>query len=153
MKRGHSHKKTNKLVELASKGFQSSINVTPFVDVCLVLLIIFMVVTPMLQEGIPVNLPKTAQPEKTEVEEQLIVSIRQPDLVYVGNTVRRMDQVERALKDFYEQTPNVQVAVKGDVSLRYGDVMEVLRACREVGYENVGLVTEPRDRSIVSASH
>jgi biopolymer transport protein TolR len=153
MKRDHSHKKTNKLVELASKGFQSSINVTPFVDVCLVLLIIFMVVTPMLQEGIPVNLPKTAQPEKTEVEEQLIVSIRQPDLVYVGNTVRRMDQVERALKDFYEQTPNVQVAVKGDVSLRYGDVMEVLRACREVGYENVGLVTEPRDRSIVSASH
>jgi biopolymer transport protein TolR len=153
MKRGHSRKKTNKLVELASKGFQSSINVTPFVDVCLVLLIIFMVVTPMIQEGIPVNLPKTAEPEKTEVEEQLIVSIRQPDLVYVGNTVRRMDQVERALKDFYEQSPNVQVAVKGDVSLRYGDVMEVLRACREVGYENVGLVTEPRDRSIVSPSH
>ncbi len=149
MKRGHS-RSPNKLVELASRPLQSDINVTPFVDVCLVLLIIFMVVTPMIQAGIPVNLPKTESPEKTETEDQLIVSIKSGDLVFIGPTARSMDQVESTLEEFYEKTPNVQLAVKGDSTLKYGVVMDVLRAGREVGYENVGLVTEPRDRAAVS---
>lgn len=153
MKRGHS-RKGNKLQDLASRPLQSNINVTPFVDVCLVLLIIFMVVTPMIQEGIPVNLPKTETPEKTETEDQLIVSIKSGDLVFIGPTARPMEQVESTLEEFYEDSPNVQLAIKGDSTLKYGDVMAVLRAGREVGYENVGLVTEPRDRAQVgSAAH
>lgn len=145
MKRGHS--RSSQLVALASRPLQSDINVTPFVDVCLVLLIIFMVVTPMLQEGIPVNLPTTESPEKTETEDQLIVSIKADGLVFIGPTARKMDQVESTLEEFYEDSPNVQLAVKGDSTLRYGDVMNVLKAGREVGYENVGLITEPRDRT------
>ena len=145
MKLGHS--RSNKLTDLASRPLQSNINVTPFVDVCLVLLIIFMVVTPMIQEGIPVNLPKTEKPEKTETEDQLIVSVKADGLVFIGPTARTVDQVEDTLEEFYEDSPNVQLAVKGDSTLKYGDVMTVLRAGREVGYENVGLITEPIDRS------
>lgn len=148
----HGHSRSNKLTELASRPLQSDINVTPFVDVCLVLLIIFMVVTPMIQEGIPVNLPTTEQPEKTETEDQLIVSIKSDGLVFIGPTARTMDQVESTLEEFYEDSPNVQLAVKGDSTLKYGDVMNVLRAGREVGYENVGLVTEPRDKAAAMAN-
>src|SRR3989337_1521319 len=86
---------------------QSDINVTPLVDVCLVLLIIFMVVTPMLQKGVPVNLPVTNEPDKTpDTEKQLQISVKADGSVYVGPNVVRKDQVEATLKDVHERTPD-----------------------------------------------
>src|SRR5215203_3993097 len=97
------------------KEVRSDINVTPLVDVCLVLLIIFMVVTPMLQKGVPVNLPVTTNPEKTtDSDKQLQISVKDDGSVYVGPNVVRKDQVESLLKEIYERTPDREVAVKGD---------------------------------------
>ena len=122
----------------------SEINVTPFIDVCLVLLIIFMVVTPMLQEGVPVNLPITDDPMKTpETKDQLRISVKAENLVYVGDQVVRADQVDEALKAIFKTTPNREIVVKGDRTLKYGAVLKVLKACRDVGFENVGLITQP----------
>ena len=126
-------------------GLNSEINVTPLVDVCLVLLIIFMVVTPMLQKGVPVNLPVTEDPEKTpDTEKQLQISVKSDGSVYLGPTVVRKEQVESELKTIHERTPDREIAVKGDKKVKYGDVLDVLHACREVGFNNVGLIAQPK---------
>jgi biopolymer transport protein TolR len=126
-------------------GLTSDINVTPLVDVCLVLLIIFMVVTPMLQKGVPVNLPVTEDPEKTpDTEKQLQISVKADGSVYLGPNVIRKDQVESELKTIHDHTPDREIAVKGDKKVKYGDVLDVLRSCREVGFNNVGLIAQPK---------
>jgi biopolymer transport protein TolR len=133
------------LSKLAHAPLNADINVTPLVDVCLVLLIIFMVVTPMLQKGVPVNLPVTEAPEKTpDSEKQLQISIKDDGSVYVGPNVVRKDQVESLLKEIHERTPDREVAVKGDRLVKYGDVVDVLKACREVGFNDVGLIAQPK---------
>ena len=134
------------LTKLAHAPLNADINVTPLVDVCLVLLIIFMVVTPMLQKGVPVNLPVTEAPEKTpDTEKQLQISVKSDGSVYLGPNVVRKDQVETALKEIFEKTPDREIAVKGDRLVKYGDILDVLKACREVGFNDVGLISQPRD--------
>jgi biopolymer transport protein ExbD len=126
-------------------GLNSEINVTPLVDVCLVLLIIFMVVTPMLQKGVPVNLPITEDPEKTpDTDKQLQISVKSDGIVYLGSTAVRKEQVDNELKTIHDRTPDREVAVKGDRAVKYGAVLDVLKSCREVGFNNVGLVAQPR---------
>jgi biopolymer transport protein ExbD len=127
-------------------ALNADINVTPLVDVCLVLLIIFMVVTPMLQKGVPVNLPVTEQPEKTpDTEKQLQISVKQDGSVYLGPTVVRKEQVQSELDAIHTRTPDREIAVKGDKLVKYGDVLDVLKACREVGFNNVGLIAQPKN--------
>jgi biopolymer transport protein TolR len=136
----------NSLNKVSKANLTSDINVTPLVDVCLVLLIIFMVVTPMLQKGVPVNLPITSKPEKTpDTDKQLQISVKADGTVYVGPNIIRKDEVQRALEDIFEKTPDREIAVKGDRLVKYGDVVDVLKACREVGFNDVGLVTMPKD--------
>ena len=133
------------LTKLSSAALNSDINVTPLVDVCLVLLIIFMVVTPMLQKGVPVNLPVTEEPEKTpDTEKQLQISVKADGSVYIGPNVVRKDQVESALKELQERTPDREIAVKGDRTVKYGDVLDVLKSLREVGFNDVGLIAQPK---------
>ena len=133
------------LTKLAHAPLNADINVTPLVDVCLVLLIIFMVVTPMLQKGVPVNLPVTDAPEKTpDSEKQLQISIKDDGSVYVGPNVVRKDQVQALLEEIHERTPDREVAVKGDRKVKYGDIIDVLKACREVGFNDVGLIAQSK---------
>ena len=128
-----------------SGSLNSNINVTPLVDVVLVLLIIFMVVTPMLQKGVPINLPVTEEPERTpDTEKQLQISVKSDGTVYLGSEVVRKDQVESELKNIHERTPDREIAVKGDRSVKYGAVLDVLKSCREVGFNNVGLIAQPK---------
>jgi biopolymer transport protein TolR len=135
------------LGKVSHASLTSDINVTPLVDVCLVLLIIFMVVTPMLQKGVPVNLPVTEDPEKTpDTEKQLQISVKSDGSVYLGPNVIRKDQVEGQLKEIFERTPDREIAVKGDRQVKYGDVLDVLKACREVGFNDVGLISQPKKR-------
>jgi biopolymer transport protein TolR len=136
------------LTKLQTAAMNSDINVTPLVDVVLVLLIIFMVVTPMLQKGVPVNLPVTEDPDKTpDTEKQLQISVKADGSVYLGPNVVRKDQVETALKEIQERTPDREIAVKGDRAVKYGDVLDVLKACRDVGFNDVGLVSQPKKRA------
>lgn len=132
------------LGKLGQKAAIADINVTPFVDVCLVLLIIFMVVTPLLSEGVSVNLPVTLNPEPVEEPEgQLKIAVRSDGSVYVGDTVVRQDQIKSEMQKVYDDDPGRSIAVKGDREVSYGAVLEVLKASRDAGFQNLGLVSQP----------
>src|SRR5215217_5772021 len=94
------------LSKFTKQALTSDINVRPLVDVCLVLLIIFMVVTPMLQKGVPVNLPVTEDPEKTpDTDKQLQISVKADGTVYVGSNVIRKEEVKAILEEIQQHTP------------------------------------------------
>ena len=123
---------------------KSDINVTPLVDVCLVMLIIFMVVTPMLQKGVDVQLPQTNQPEKMpEGQKQLTITIKYPDgNVFVEQNWVPDDRLEAALADIHTQTPDKDVVIKGDKRLKYRQVRKLMQQVNEAGFSRVGVIAE-----------
>jgi biopolymer transport protein TolR len=123
---------------------KSDINVTPLVDVCLVMLIIFMVVTPMLQKGVDVQLPTTSPPEKMpEGQKQLTVSMKFPDgNVFVEESWVPDENLEAKLADIYSQTPDKDVVIKGDKRLKYKQVRKLMQQINEAGFSRVGVIAE-----------
>ncbi|HJW92963.1 MAG TPA: biopolymer transporter ExbD, partial [Thermoanaerobaculia bacterium] len=96
-------------------------------------------------KGVPVNLPVTEDPEKTpDTDKQLQISVKSDGSVYLGSTVVRKEQVQSELEQIHQKTPDREVAVKGDKLVKYGAVLDVLKACREVGFNNVGLIAQPK---------
>ena len=142
------HRKWHSSVgKFTTASLNSSINVTPLVDVVLVLLIIFMVVTPLLSKGIPVNLPVTQGPQQTpDTEKQLQIAVKADNTVYLGPNIMRKESLESELKKIFEKDPAREIAVKADRTVKYGEVMDVLKACREVGFQDVGLIAQPSKR-------
>jgi biopolymer transport protein TolR len=139
------HRWHSSVGKLSAAALNSDINVTPLVDVCLVLLIIFMVVTPMLQKGVPVNLPVTEEPEKTpDTDKQLQISVKSDGTVYLGSLPVLKEQMQSELQKIHDRTPDREIAVKGDKLSKYGAVLDALKACREVGFNNVGLIAQPK---------
>jgi biopolymer transport protein ExbD len=130
-------------------GVKSDINVTPLVDVVLVLLIIFMVVTPMLQKGKDVLLPVTANPEesKSEEENEVLVSVTQDGTVYVGSTRVNASEFLRMMIETYERSPGKKVVIKGDRRLAFGDVKDVMLAVNESGFTNVAIMAEEKQNA------
>jgi TolR protein len=124
---------------------RSDINVTPLVDVCLVLLIIFMVVTPMLQKGVDVSLPATANPTKMpENAKQLTMAIRQDGSIFVNQNWVPKENLKSALNEVHTSTPDKDVIIKADRRLKYKDVRSLMQFVNEAGFSHVGLVTEKR---------
>jgi len=122
---------------------KSDINVTPLVDVVLVLLIIFMVVTPMLQKGVNVMLPLTTNPDKKpDSENQLIVSVKSDSTIYIDTNWVPKTEFVNQMKEMYQRSPGKEIMIKGDSRLRYKDIKKVMDMINEAGYENVGLITE-----------
>jgi biopolymer transport protein TolR len=122
---------------------KSDINVTPLVDVCLVMLIIFMVVTPMLQKGVDVQLPQTNKPEKMpEGQKQLTISIKQDGHVFVNQNWVPDERLEAALAEIHNQTPDKDVVIKGDRRLKYRQVRKLMQQVNEAGFSRVGVVAE-----------
>lgn len=122
---------------------KSDINVTPLVDVCLVMLIIFMVVTPMLQKGVDVQLPQTNQPEKMpEGQKQLTISIKQDGSVFVDESWVPDENVEAELAKIHTQTPDKDVVIKGDRRLKYRQVRKLMQQVNEAGFSRVGVIAE-----------
>ncbi len=123
----------------------ADINVTPMVDVMLVLLIIFMVITPMLQKGVSVNLAKTHNPrampnaEKTDAIE---LAVTRDGKVFLNAAPVQMDQVTTKVKDLIATKLDKTVFVKSDARAKYGDVVEVVDNVRAAGVEQLGLLTE-----------
>jgi biopolymer transport protein TolR len=125
----------------------SQINVTPLVDVMLVLLIIFMVTAPILQQGVPVDLPKVSAGPLAGQEEQLVVNVAKGGQFYLNDTPMTAEQLTAKLRAIAAARPDRQLYVRADQSVPYGQVMEVMGAVRDAGLVKVGLVTEPpRDR-------
>lgn len=122
----------------------SEINVTPFVDVMLVLLIIFMVTAPMMQSGIGVDLPQ-AETETAPAEEGLTITITADRFIHVEESVININLLERKLLEYFYGKPKKIVYLKADEKLPYGFVIDVLDAVKKAGVEVVGLVTEPEE--------
>ena len=124
----------------AQRGPMSEINVTPLVDVVLVLLIIFMVTAPFLQGGLEIDLPKVAT-RGLDVKEGLIVSVRADRTIAVGNRVIRNAEFEDELKRAgAERRP---VFLKADQKVPYGTIADLIARMRRSGVASLGLVTEP----------
>jgi len=125
----------------------SDINVTPMVDVMLVLLIIFMVVTPMLQKGVSVDMSKVNNPtpmEDADKEDALLVSITRNNEVYFGSDHISIDGLTTKVKDRLANKPDKRVYVKSDMRARFGEVVQVVDAVRAAGVDDLGLLTDQR---------
>jgi biopolymer transport protein TolR len=130
----------------SSDAIKADINVTPLVDVCLVLLIIFMVVTPLLLKGQDVELPETAKPEKMpEGAKQLNVFMKVDGSVVVGQDWVPKERMAQQFKDIFTQKPEADVVLKADKRLKYKEVREVMRLLNQAGFSGVGLVAEKKE--------
>ena len=116
------------------------INVTPFVDVMLVLLIVFMVTAPLLTVGVEVDLPKTRAGSINADAAPLVVSIKADGELYLQETMIESDKLIPRLKAISEANPKVRIFVRGDASVMYGDVLGVMGRIQSAGFEKVALV-------------
>ena len=122
----------------------SEINVTPFVDVMLVLMIIFMVAAPLLTVGVPIKLPETAaNAMPTEQEKPLTISLTADGLVMIQNTQVKDDELIPKLKAIAAERNSDKVFVRADGSVSYARVAQVMGALNAGGFNNIGLVTDP----------
>jgi len=126
------------------RGVMSEINVTPLVDVMLVLLIIFMVTAPLLQQGIDVNLPK-AKGKDMPPEERVSLVIKRDMKIYMNDTPVSMADMTQKLQAISKMNPDV--FLKADKDVPYGFVVEVMGEIKEAGIEKLGMVTEPAIRT------
>ena len=134
--------------DIGAKGAKADINVTPLVDVVLVLLIIFMVITPMLQRGAEVKLPRAENATSSEDSaEATIISVKQDGALYLGNDLITHELLEAELANVLLAEPWKYILIKGDVRARYGDVRKVMEICEGLGAKSVGLQTDEKQKS------
>jgi len=130
----------------------ADINVTPMADVMLVMLIIFMVVTPMLQKGAPVDLPKTRNPldmADADKDDAIRVGIARDGKFYLGQERINIDDLPGKVTDLLkDRTGDKTVYVKGDFRAKYGDIVKVVDSIRQAGVDRVGLLSERLDEQI-----
>ena len=123
----------------------AEINVTPMVDVMLVLLIIFMVAAPLLQVGVPIELPEAKGKQLQSSKEPLAITVKSDGTVYIGETLVPLDEVASKLKAIAKNGYDEQIFVRGDKGVAYGIVMRVMGRISAGGFHKVSLVTEVED--------
>lgn len=121
----------------------SDINVIPLVDIMLVLLIIFMVTAPFMQQGIDVNLPKAKGKELPSEEERIIVIITKEKKIYINKNLIGLSDLGRKLQKIYERRIDKEVFLKADKDVPYGFVVRTMAEIKSAGIEKLGMVTEP----------
>ncbi|MEA5113090.1 MAG: protein TolR [Geobacteraceae bacterium] len=124
-------------------GAMSQINVTPLVDVMLVLLIIFMVTAPMMQQGVQVNLPKTQAKSLSADQETVVVSIDRPGRVFINDKVTSHDELASKLNTIFASREKKEVFLKADKDVPYGEVVKTMAEIKGAGIERLGMMTEP----------
>lgn len=127
-----------------SEAMLSEINVTPLVDVMLVLLIVFMISAPLMQQGIQVDLPKTKSPALSEQEKPYIIAVTKGGDVKVGGNTIAASRVTEHLRAVFEKRQKKEIFIQADKSLSYGIVATVMAQAQAAGISRIGLVTEPK---------
>jgi biopolymer transport protein TolR len=121
----------------------SQINVTPLVDVMLVLLVIFMVTAPIIQQGVQVNLPQAKAAAIPGTDELLVVSIAKNGKIYLNDNVMTLDELGTKMRAIRTNLADKQVYVRADQDVRYGLVMQTIAELKQAGVDRVGMVTRP----------
>jgi biopolymer transport protein TolR len=127
-----------------SRTTMSEINVTPFVDVMLVLLVIFMVTAPMMQQGIDVDLPKTSSSGVQPNDDPFVIVVSKNGQVTFGQAQVPVNMVKEKLSAIFSTRSNKQVYLQADRAVDYGSVAEVMAEIRGAGITNIGLITVPK---------
>ena len=120
----------------------SEINVTPFVDVMLVLLIVFMVTAPLLTVGIKVDLPKVKATALTDIKDPIEVTVKLDGEIYIGETKVEVDNLIPRLNAITEQNTEARIYIRGDRVVAYGRIMEIMSIINSAGYIKVALITQ-----------
>ena len=121
----------------------SQINVTPLVDVMLVLLVIFMVTAPIIQQGVQVNLPQTRSSAIPGTEEHLVVTVAKNGRVYLNDNAMSLAELGAKLRAVRKLDANKQIYLRADQDVRYGTVMQTIAEIKQAGIERLGMVTRP----------
>jgi biopolymer transport protein TolR len=121
----------------------SQINVTPLVDVMLVLLVIFMVTAPIIQQGVQVNLPQASSGAITGSEQPLVVTIAKNGKIYLNDNAMSVDELGQKLRAIRKLQADKEVYLRADQDVRYGLVMKTIAEIKQAGIERLGMVTRP----------
>lgn len=133
-------------IESSSDRLMSDINVTPFVDVMLVLLVIFMVTAPMMMQGVDVVLPETNSEQLIPQKEHLIITINKQNQIYINDYQVELDFLREKLIKIFESREDREVFLRADKDISYGVVVLVMSELKGAGVEKLGMVTEPLDQ-------
>ena len=127
------------------KKFMSEINVTPFVDVMLVLLIIFMVTAPMMMEGVEVDLPQTTTKSIKAPEDPLILTVTKTKEISLEKHVFKISELETKLKSILKYRRDKEILLRADKDVPYGFVIQVIAGVKRAGINKLGMITEPEE--------
>jgi biopolymer transport protein TolR len=130
----------------SNHGTMSDINVTPLVDVMLVLLIVFMVAAPLMTVGVPIQLPKADAKQLNTSTEPLTISVQADRKVFLQDTQIPLEELAAKLQALAKNGNEEQLMVRGDTNVPYGAIMEVMGVLNSAGYSKIGLVTSTKDK-------
>ncbi len=130
---------------LNRKKAMSDINVTPMVDVMLVLLVIFMVTAPLLTSGINIDLPKGDGKVMQSSDKSLDISINHKGKIFIGNKEYKQSEVIPKITSIAENNPEIRIIISGDKKASYGQIIEVMAMIKAAGFSKVGLKTDPKE--------
>jgi biopolymer transport protein TolR len=137
---------TKKTTSRKSRQLMSEINITPFVDVMLVLLVVFMVTAPMMISGINVNLPKTVAAPISGNDEPLTVTVTQKGTIYIQDIEINLQDLASKLAAVTHEKKDSRILVRGDKNANYGDIMQVVGSINQAGYSHISLVTQLEEK-------
>jgi len=143
MKQAHKHHGAERVIKGETLHSSADMNVTPLIDVLLVLLIIFMAALPLTQKGVDINLPlETKAPTSTEPSQQIVLEYTADRQISINKQPVQLTELEERLRTIFETRKEKTMFIAGDGSLKYGEIIAVIDAAKGAGIEKVGIVTE-----------